>query len=58
MTTAAAEVRDLTAVDPTVEADRDPMGPQDPMGRQDPMGPAADPGRTDISNGAARTLNA
>jgi len=52
MTTAAAEVQDPTAVDPTVGADRNPMG------RQDPMAPAEDPDPTDIWNGVARTLNA
>jgi hypothetical protein len=58
MTMAAAEVRDPTVVDPTVEAVQDPMGPQNPMGPQHPTGPAEDPGPTDMSNGGARTLNA
>ena len=58
MTTAAAEDQDPTAVDPTVEADQDPMRPQDPMGPRDPMGQAEDPGPADSSNGVARTLNA
>ena len=49
----AGEDQGRTAVDPVVaEADLARTGPAARMG------PAEDPGRADMSNGAARTLNA